>query len=90
MKKGSIVELEEEFYISVEELAMLSSTGYPLLLHSTPYMLKNDPLEYTCKTCGDTHVGIELEEFPGLTFNGGHFRELLEPQEVEVAALLDA
>jgi len=89
MKKGSIVELKEDFYSGTEEMLLLSTMGYPLLLHHTPYVLSNDPIEYTCGSCGKIHVAIELEEFPELAFNGEHFEEVLAPQEVELAALLD-
>lgn len=90
MKKGSLVELREEVISNADGMLMLSSGGYPLLLHSTPYTLSCDPEDYICKSCGKPHPGIRLEEFPGLVFNGNHFKEVLEPQAVSFEALLEA
>lgn len=90
MKKGSLVELREDFFSSAEEVHMLSSLGYPLLLHNTTYMLSCDEIDYTCSICGKIHGSIELEEFPGLAFNSSHFELVLASQEVEIKALLDA
>jgi hypothetical protein len=90
MKKGSIVQLKEEFYSGTEEMAMMSSMGYPLLLHDTPYVLSSDSIEYTCPVCKKTHQSIELEEFPHLAFQDTHFEEVLSPEEVRVEALLNA
>jgi len=90
MKKGTLVELREEVFSDSEEMAMLSSSGYPLLLHRTPYTLSCDPKDYMCKSCGKPHPGIQLEEFPDLLFNGNHFKEVLKPEEVNIEALLEA
>ncbi len=90
MKKGSIVQLKEDFYSDDEEMRMLSGMGYPLLLHNTPYQVSADAIDYTCPYCGKVHPAIELEEFPDLTFNGDHFYEVVSPEEVMVEALLEA
>jgi len=90
MEKGSIVELREEFFPAAEELRVMSENGYPLLLHNTPYTLSNNPRDYICSGCGKPHPGIELEEFPGLLFNGNHFKEIQKPEEVKLEALLEA
>lgn len=90
MQKGSLVELREEIFSDTEEMAMLSSNGYPLLLHNTPYTLSCDPKDYMCKSCGELHPGIQLEEFPDLSFNGNHFKEVLKPEAVSFEALLEA
>lgn len=88
MKKGSIVYLRTGFFSGVEERLSLESMGFPPLEHNVPYLMSRDALEYTCPGCGLTHPGIELEEYPGLLFNGQHFEEVLTPQEVELEALL--